>query len=211
MSVLVVNGVGAQVAEVDARVAEVDARLAALERLEPGARNIAFAAVQGLAELYGEGLARIVGGLEHWSALRVGAYANGGGEVEVRGGGSFGEGAGELAEVSDPLASLLEDELVAHLLILHDLHPLDLAARVERALDETRPYLRSHGGDAEVVGIEGGVVRLRLIGSCRGCPGSALTLRDAVEEAIRRLAPEIERVEEEGANLKLVQLERRGA
>jgi Fe-S cluster biogenesis protein NfuA len=103
-----------------------------------------------------------------------------------------------LVEASDPLESLLEDELVTHLLILHDLHPLDLATRVEQALDEMRPYLRSHGGDAVVVGIEGAVVQLRMIGSCQGCPASALTLRDAVETAIRRVAPEIERVEEVG-------------
>jgi Fe-S cluster biogenesis protein NfuA len=180
---------------VSALVAEADARLAALERLEPGARAVAYAAVQGLAELYGEGLARIAGGLERWG--NGGARANG------------ANGAGSMV-ASGPLESLLEDELIAHLLILHDLHPLDLAARVERALDEARPYLRSHGGDAEVAGIEDGVVWLRLSGSCHGCPGSAATLRDAVEEAVRRLAPEIERVEEEGANTKLVQLERRG-
>lgn len=163
-----------------ALVAEVDARLAALEGLEPGARAVAYAAVRGLAGLYGEGLARIVTGLERWDGAR------------------------------SPLALLLEDDLVEYLLILHELHPLDLDERVERALGEARPYLRSHGGDAEVVAIDDGVVRIRMVGSCRGCPSSAVTLRDAVEEAVRRHAPEIERVEEVGGITTLVQLELRG-
>lgn len=173
-----------------ARVAAVEARLDALETIEPVARTLAFAAVQGLAGLYGEGLARIVARL-----------------LELEPAGAAG----------DPVAALLDDELVAHLLILHDLHPLDLRARVEQALDETRPYLRSHGGDAEVVRIEGGVVQIRMVGSCHGCPASTVTLREAVTKAIWRLAPEIERVEEAGvvpdpdAGAELVQLERRGA
>lgn len=177
-----------------ARVAAVEARLEALEGLEPVARTMAYAAVQGLAGLYGEGLARIVGRLGGW-----------------HGGGNWGGGAaGGPTVASGPLAALLDDELVAHLLILHDLHPLDLAARIEQALEEVRPYLRSHGGDAEVAEIEDGVVRLRLSGSCQGCPASAQTLRDAVTAAIHRLAPEIERVEEAPLPV-LVQLRERRA
>jgi Fe-S cluster biogenesis protein NfuA len=168
---------------VRARVAAVEARLDALETLEPAARALAFAAVQDLAGLYGEGLARIVGGLQSRGWEWADAAKAGG----------------------DPLALLLEDELITHLLILHDLHPRDLADRVEAALDETRPYLRSHGGDAEVVSIEGGVARVRMIGSCHGCPASTVTLRNAVEQAVRRHAPEIVRVEE----VDLVRLEQR--
>jgi len=93
----------------------------------------------------------------------------------------------------------VDDELLAHLLLLHGLHPDDVAVRVGRALDEVRPYLRSHGGNVELVGVADGVVRLRLDGSCHGCPSSAATLRLAVEEAVRRAAPEIERVEADGA------------
>lgn len=92
---------------------------------------------------------------------------------------------------------LAGDDLVAHLLLLHGLHPEDAATRVRRALDEVRPYLRSHGGDAELVGIEDGMVHLRLLGSCSGCPSSQVTLRTAVEEAVLRAAPEVHAVKAE--------------
>jgi Fe-S cluster biogenesis protein NfuA/nitrite reductase/ring-hydroxylating ferredoxin subunit len=107
-------------------------------------------------------------------------------------------------------AELAGDELVAHLLLLHDLHPLSLERRVREALDEVRPYLESHGGDVELLGVEEPVVRLRLRGSCEGCPSSAMTLKLAIEDALFKAAPEIESVEAEGASEsppKLVQLE----
>lgn len=104
----------------------------------------------------------------------------------------LGEGNGS------PPAGLAGDELVSHLLILHDLHPEPVEGRVRAALGEVRPYLESHGGDVELLAIEGPVVRLRLEGSCSGCPSSALTLKGAVEEAILAAAPEIESVEAEG-------------
>ena len=67
---------------------------------------------------------------------------------------------------------MTDDELVSHLLLLHGLHPVSLGDRVLDALDEVRPYLESHGGDVELVGMEGPVVRLRMQGSCSGCPSS---------------------------------------
>jgi Fe-S cluster biogenesis protein NfuA len=54
-----------------------------------------------------------------------------------------------------------------------------------------RPYLESHGGNVELLGIEEGVVRLQLQGSCSGCPSSAVTLKLAVEEAIHKAAPDV--------------------
>jgi Fe-S cluster biogenesis protein NfuA len=94
--------------------------------------------------------------------------------------------------------ALADDELVGHLLLLHDLHPLGVEQRVRDALDGVRPYLGSHGGDVELLGIETGVVRLRLQGSCEGCPASTQTLKLAIEEAILQAAPDVERVEAEG-------------
>jgi len=91
------------------------------------------------------------------------------------------------------------DELLSHLLLLHDLHPVDVETRVERALADVRPYLGSHGGDVELVGVADGVARVRLRGTCNGCPSSTATLRNAIEEAIARAAPELEGVEAEGA------------
>ena len=48
--------------------------------------------------------------------------------------------------------------------------PPILESRVEQALERVRPYLRSHGGNVEMLGIAEGVVRLRMLGSCNGCP-----------------------------------------
>jgi Fe-S cluster biogenesis protein NfuA len=87
------------------------------------------------------------------------------------------------------------DELVSHLLLLHELHPDDVVSRVSSALEGVRPALRSHGGDVELLGVEAGVVRLRLRGSCDGCASSATTLRLTVEQAIREAAPDIDRIE----------------
>ena len=63
-----------------------------------------------------------------------------------------------------------------------------------------RPYLESHGGNVELLGVEGTVVRLRLQGSCSGCPSSAMTLKLAIEDAIHKAAPEVATVEAEGAS-----------
>ncbi|MGH3424148.1 MAG: NifU family protein, partial [Nocardioidaceae bacterium] len=60
-----------------------------------------------------------------------------------------------------------------------------------------RPYLGSHGGDVELLGVEEGVVRLRLLGSCDGCPSSSVTLKLAVETAIESAAPEVSSIEVE--------------
>jgi Fe-S cluster biogenesis protein NfuA/nitrite reductase/ring-hydroxylating ferredoxin subunit len=96
-------------------------------------------------------------------------------------------------------AALAADELVAHLLLLHGLHPVPLEARVRGALDEVRPYLASHGGGVELLGVEEGVARLRMQGSCNGCPSSAATLALAIEDAIHKAAPDVVAIEAEGA------------
>jgi Fe-S cluster biogenesis protein NfuA len=106
----------------------------------------------------------------------------------------YGEALARIMAGADPL----EDELVSHLLLLHDLHPVDVETRVARALEEVRPYLGSHGGGVELLGVADGVVRLRLDGTCNGCPSSRVTLSSAIEEAVLRAAPEVERVEAEG-------------
>lgn len=113
----------------------------------------------------------------------------------------YGEVLARVLSLAGPALrdELARDELISHLLIVHELHPLPVEARVAAALDEVRPYLDSHGGGVELLGAEDGVARLRLEGSCDGCPSSAATLRLAVEDAIRRAAPEIERVEADGA------------
>lgn len=101
---------------------------------------------------------------------------------------------------ADPgaLEAVAADPLVGGLMMLHDLHPDDLSARVQAALQEVRPYLASHGGGVELLGVSGGVARLRLEGSCDGCGSSQVTLQHAVQGAVLEAAPEIERIEVEG-------------
>ncbi len=92
-----------------------------------------------------------------------------------------------------------DDELVGSLLILHGLHPFDLSTRVIRALEKVEPYLKSHGGSVELLEItDAGVVRLRLLGSCKSCPSSTVTLKLAIEDAIRQAAPDVTGIEAEG-------------
>lgn len=151
------------------RVARVESLLEQIDAIgDRRARETAVATVQSLLDLYGEGLARIVGHI---------AEQSGGADDE------------RIA------AALAHDELVSHLLLLHGLHPDDVQRRVEGALESVRPYLKSHGGNVELVHVKGSTVRLRLQGSCHGCPSSAATLRTTVEDAILEAAPEIYRVE----------------
>ena len=104
-------------------------------------------------------------------------------------------GLERILEVAGDRPSLALDPKVEPLLLLHGLHPEALGVRVERALEKVRPYLFSHGGSVELVGIEEGRVRLRLQGSCDGCPSSAQTLRTSIEEAILAAAPDAEAIE----------------
>lgn len=154
--------------ELQERVGRMEKLLEEVEALEdPKARAKAAEMVGLLLDLYGDGLARMM-------------------EEVARG--------DDRERVFEAFAA---DELVSHLLLLHGLHPLDLEERVLQALEEVRPYLGSHGGDVELLGVEGGVARLRLQGSCDGCPSSAVTLKLAIEEAIQKAAPELEGVEAE--------------
>jgi Fe-S cluster biogenesis protein NfuA/nitrite reductase/ring-hydroxylating ferredoxin subunit len=71
-------------------------------------------------------------------------------------------------------------------------------ARIQRALDQVRPYLGSHAGGVEYVGVTDGVAHLRLEGSCHGCPSSTVTVRLAIEDAVKDAAPEVTEVAVEG-------------
>lgn len=98
------------------------------------------------------------------------------------------------------LKALAADELVASLLMVHGLHPHPVETRVEQALDSVRPYLGTHGGDVELLGVtDEGTVRLRLLGSCDGCPSSSATLELAVRGAVEAAAPEVGAIEVEAA------------
>jgi Fe-S cluster biogenesis protein NfuA/nitrite reductase/ring-hydroxylating ferredoxin subunit len=96
------------------------------------------------------------------------------------------------------IAKLADDPLVEGLLLLHDLHPLDADTRIQRALDRVRPYLGSHAGGVEYLGVLDGVARLRLEGSCHGCPSSTVTVQLAITGAVKDAAPEVIEVVVEG-------------
>jgi Fe-S cluster biogenesis protein NfuA/nitrite reductase/ring-hydroxylating ferredoxin subunit len=109
---------------------------------------------------------------------------------------------------------MVEDDFLASLLSLHDLHPVDVVTRVHKALERVRPYLGSHAGGVDLLGIdEQGVVHLSLQGSCEGCPSSTVTVKMAIERAVLEAAPEVTAidvqgiVEPPGPRPSLVQLE----
>jgi Fe-S cluster biogenesis protein NfuA/nitrite reductase/ring-hydroxylating ferredoxin subunit len=118
----------------------------------------------------------------------------------------YGAGLERTVELAGPdaLERFLGDELVASLLVLHGLHPKDTRTRVVEALDQVRPYLGSHAGGVELLGVdsEAGVVRLRLEGSCDGCPSSTQTVKLAIERAIEQAAPEVTAVEVENLTVE---------
>jgi Fe-S cluster biogenesis protein NfuA len=113
----------------------------------------------------------------------------------------YGAGLARVVEIiaaraPDLVDDLTADELVASLLLVQGLHPEPLDVRVEAALHNVRPLLAQHGGDVELLAVDDelGAVKLRLLGSCDGCPSSAATLRGAVEVAITEAAPEVTRI-----------------
>jgi Fe-S cluster biogenesis protein NfuA len=101
---------------------------------------------------------------------------------------------GEAPDGSALVERLCSDPFVASLLLIHDLHPIPLETRLERALESVRPYLRSHGGDVAITSIEGSIVDLQMSGTCDGCSASAATLKRSIERAVFEAAPEITEV-----------------
>ena len=66
--------------------------------------------------------------------------------------------------------------------------------KVEQALEEVRPMLALHAGGIELVGVEEGIVSVRLLGTCHGCPLSELTLKAGVEEILKERVPGVTEV-----------------
>jgi Fe-S cluster biogenesis protein NfuA/nitrite reductase/ring-hydroxylating ferredoxin subunit len=137
---------------------------------DPGVQARADELVGSVVSLYGEGLERIF-------AILAAA----------------GEPGTELTR------RLADDGVVASLMLIHGLYPVELEQRVAEALESVRPYMESHGGDVELLGIENGIARIRLEGSCEGCPASASTLELAIKQALDEAAPDLEGLVVEGA------------
>jgi Fe-S cluster biogenesis protein NfuA/nitrite reductase/ring-hydroxylating ferredoxin subunit len=136
---------------------------------DPQLRANALKLVQSLMDLHGEGLNRML--------EIVAQHAKAGQTI---------------------IDNLGEDELVGGLLMLYGLHPVAFESRVLKALEKVRPYLKSHGGDVELLGVDDGIVRLQMQGSCHGCPSSAMTLKLAIEEAIYEGAPDLTEIVVDG-------------
>lgn len=88
----------------------------------------------------------------------------------------------------------LEDPSVYAMLLMHGIIQLPVESRAEAALAEVRPYINSHGGDVELVRVDGDTAYVRLMGACSGCSLAAATLRDGVEDVIKARVPEIQHV-----------------
>jgi Fe-S cluster biogenesis protein NfuA len=157
-----------------ADVRELPARIEALldalnDSSDPAIAERADELVAAVVTLYGQGLARII-------AL-----------------------VGQAAEGDRLVRELAADGLVGNLMLLHELHPDDTATRIQAALDRVRPFLGTHAGGIEFVGIDDdGVAHLRLQGSCDSCPSSSVTVQSSVERAVLEAAPEVVRIDVAG-------------
>ncbi len=156
-----------------------------------GVQQVGTRVEELLAALRASAGGKVTGMAEELVGLLVGLYGDGLGQIVavLRDGGEAG---------ATTLARLTEDPLVESLLLVHGLHPLDVDARIQRALDRIRPYLGSHAGGVQHLGVTDGVARLRLEGSCHGCPSSTVTVQLAIQGAVEEAAPEVTQVVVEG-------------
>jgi Fe-S cluster biogenesis protein NfuA len=159
--------------ELERRLERIDALVAQLENgADPASRAAAQQLVQSVMELQGAGMERIL-------------------EL-VRASGDAGK---------DLMDRLTRDELVKGLLLLYDLHPVDVETRVRDALARALPSVESHGGRVELVSIDGQEsVRLRLQGP--------LSQRGVLEKALQEAAPDVASIVIDWEE-PLVRLERR--
>jgi Fe-S cluster biogenesis protein NfuA/nitrite reductase/ring-hydroxylating ferredoxin subunit len=150
--------------ETERQIERIDGLVRDLEAVaDPALRSTAKELVQALMALHGGCLERM---------LEIIDQADGAGKTIID--------------------NLGRDDLVRSLLLLYGLHPVDLRTRVLQALEKTRPYIHSHGGNVELVGIDdAGQVTLKLEGNCSGCPSSSATLEIAVERSIYDAAPDV--------------------
>jgi Fe-S cluster biogenesis protein NfuA len=66
--------------------------------------------------------------------------------------------------------------------------------QIEAALEKIRPALQADGGDVELVGVEDGVVSVKLTGACDGCPMATMTLKTGIERILKGQVPEVKEV-----------------
>ena len=72
----------------------------------------------------------------------------------------------------------------------------EIREKVQKVIDQIRPLLQADGGDIELVDVlEDGIVKVRLMGACHGCPGAMYTLKNGVEHRLKQVVPEVQSVE----------------
>jgi Fe-S cluster biogenesis protein NfuA len=73
---------------------------------------------------------------------------------------------------------------------------MELQEQIEEVLSEVRPHLQADGGDVELVEVQDdGVVKVRLLGHCGGCPFAMLTLKNGIEMRLKRRIPQVTEVQ----------------
>ena len=71
----------------------------------------------------------------------------------------------------------------------------EMKEKVQEVIDKIRPMLQADGGDVELVDVDGGIVKVRLTGACKGCPMSQMTLKNGIERLLKKEIPEVKSVE----------------
>ncbi len=67
-------------------------------------------------------------------------------------------------------------------------------AKVKEVLEKVRPYLVRDGGNVELIGVKDGTVKVKLVGSCAGCPMSQMTLKNGIERILKQEIPQVKEV-----------------
>jgi nitrite reductase/ring-hydroxylating ferredoxin subunit/Fe-S cluster biogenesis protein NfuA len=150
---------------IEALAGRLDAAMARVADLDAPARELVDELLASLNDLHKQGLTAVVRGLRD----------------DPRG--------------KELLFDLVDDPAVHMVLAMHGIIRPDPLTLAQRAIAQVRPGINSHGGDVELVGIDGTVAHVRLTGACQGCSMAAVTLRDSVEESLLRGVPGLTGVE----------------
>jgi Fe-S cluster biogenesis protein NfuA len=158
-------------ADFQRRMQQVEALVLELEQAsDPRLRERAQSLVRALLDLHKAGLVRIL------------------------------EAIGRTADAAPIVDELAADDLVANILLLHDLHPIPLGVRVDRAIDAVRTRAAKHGADVAIVENGDGRAVVRIAAGS-GCGSSVDAIRHMVEEALYKDAPDLAHLEFQAGDL----------
>jgi Fe-S cluster biogenesis protein NfuA len=166
---------------VQSQLQSIEALLQRIEKAnDPAMSAMAKELVQRLMEFHGAGIERMLEIIHQNSNAQNAGAENG------------------------AIDTLGRDPLVGSLLLLYGLHPDALETRIQHALENAQPYLKSHGATANFINVDAaGAVTVRLEGASHGCSSTSAGLKRAVEEAIYEAAPDVTSIIVEGATEEL--------